>query len=97
MDVETRQNIVEHGQTVEQPYFLEGACQPEPHALVRGKPDQIGAAKTHSARVGLIVAAHQVEQRRFSGAVRPNDGKHFALRDTKRNVADGVHSAKALV
>jgi hypothetical protein len=45
--------------------------------------DEMDSVKDHPAPVWLIEAAHQVEQRRFAGPVRADDGKHAAMRNVE--------------
>ena len=76
MDVKARDHVVEHRQALEQADFLECAREPEPRALVRRQADEIDAIEDDSAGVRLIKPAHQVEQRRFAGPVRPDDREY---------------------
>src|ERR1700730_9533935 len=76
-------DVIEHGHAAEQPDLLERAGKPETRAPMRGKPDQLYTIQTHLAGIGLIQPAQQVEQRRLSGPVRPDDRKHLAGPDSE--------------
>ena len=53
MDVKSRDDVLEHGELLEQPDLLERARDAEPHAAVRGQPGEIGAVEAQRAGIRL--------------------------------------------
>src|SRR3954469_21725380 len=97
MDVECCDDVFEHGKLLEQPDFLKGARDAEPHATVRGQAREIGAVEAQRAGVRLIDAADQVEHGGFASAVRPDDREDRTNGNLEGDIADGVDAAEALV
>ena len=75
---------------------LKAARQAAPIDLERGEPGDRLAVQAHFARARPDAAADEVEQRRFAGAVRPDDRVPLALGDVERDAADDLHRAEAL-
>ena len=65
-------------------------------ALVGADDAQAGAVDDDDAAVEGEGAAEQVDERRFPGAVGPDDAGHAAAGDRDREVVDGAHDAEAL-
>src|SRR3989338_1244644 len=58
---------------------LKAAANPAAEPLHRGFAGHIFAVQKDAALIGAQIARDQVEQRRFSGPVRPDDAKRLAL------------------
>jgi hypothetical protein len=59
--------------------------------------DEVNVVEGHATGVGLIDAAHQIEQGRFARPIRSDDGKNNAAGDVQRNIAHRLNPAEALV
>src|SRR3984885_2945661 len=75
---------------------LKAARQAAPIDLERGKPGDRLAVQAHLARARPDAAAREVEERRFAGAVRPDDRVPFALINVERDAPDDLHRAEIL-
>ena len=75
---------------------LEAARQAAAIDLERREPGDRLPVQAHFARARPDAAADEVEQRRFAGAVRPDDRVPLALGDVERDAADDLHRAEAL-
>ena len=60
-----------------------------------GRRADVSPAELDRARARRDVARDHVEQRRFSGPVRAEDGPTLAVRDVEVDVAHGVEAAEA--
>ena len=90
-------HVLQRGEMPEQPDFLERARDPVADALMRAQVRELDPVEGDGAGVRPVDAAHEIEQRRLAGAVRPDDGVDRAGADGERNVAHRVHAAEALV
>ena len=73
---------------------LVGAREPAVRALVRTQPLHLFAEQADGAGVALQVAGNQVEQRRFTGAVRPDDEPPLARLNFERDVVGRRQAAE---
>src|SRR3954466_5125504 len=97
VDVKAREHVLEQGELLEEADFLEGAGDAEPRALIRRQPDQVGLSEGERARVGLIDAGEEVQQRRLASAVRTDQPEDRPRKDVQGDVVQCAHPAEALI
>src|SRR6266480_4130096 len=89
-------DIFLHRQPVEHALDLQGARDAETADLVRLEAADVASRGEHAARVRGEKSAHQIEQRRFSGAVRADDRVQPARCQRQTDVVDSDQAAEAL-
>src|SRR5437016_3579070 len=89
-------DIFLHRQPVEHALDLQGARDAETADLVRLEAADVASRGEHAARVRGEKSAHQIEQRRFSGAVRTDDRVQPARCQRQADIVDSDQAAEAL-
>ena len=90
------EQVLQHGRLLEQLDVLKRAGDAEGGHVIGLEAQKILAVESDRPRGRRIETRHQIEQRRFSGAVRPDKREHFALIHMHGNVVYGDDAAKAL-
>src|SRR6185312_1482306 len=88
-------HVLEYRQFGEYLGDLEGARHSERHALVRRHQGDIAPVEFDGAGARRQKAADQIEERRFAGAVRPDDRAQLAFGDAERHVLHRHETAEA--
>ena len=96
VDVKPGDDVGEHRQLLEQSNLLERAPETEPHSAVCRQTDEVDTVEDHAPGVGLVESAHQIEQSRFSGAVRADDREDRAGWNIERDIGHCTNAAEAL-
>ena len=89
-------DVVDHAHPRERPELLERARDAQPAHAVRGEAGEPLAVQAHLARVGMIEAADDLEQRGLARPVRPDDAHQLARRDLEGDLAVGDDAAESL-
>src|SRR2546423_1427232 len=87
--------MLEQRHRAEQLDVLEGACDPRADDAVRRRAQQAAPVEGDLAAVGPVEPRDQVEDRRLSRAVRPDQPDDLALADVERDAVDGNDPAEA--
>ena len=95
MHVAAYEQIVEHGGVVEQFGVLERSGDPEFGHPMSRHPAHVLAVEQHDARIRVVYAVDQVEDRRFAGPVRADDAEHFSPANLEGHVAHRLYAAEA--
>src|SRR5262249_3776640 len=88
------EDVLENRHRPEDVDVLERAGDAAPHDRVRRLAQEALAREDDRARVGLVEAGDQVEERRLAGAVRPDQPDDLAGLDVERHVVDGDDAAE---
>ena len=88
-------DVLEHGELGEDVGALERACHAHAADLVRRDAGDVAALQAHLAGVGLQMPGDEVEERRFAGAVRADDGGDAALLHAQAHVVGGDEAREA--
>ena len=88
------EQVLEHGHVLEEHDVLEGARDSESHDPVRRRSSQVLAVEEDAAAVRAIEPRDQIEERRLSGAVRPDQPDDLSLLQRKRDVGEGDDAAE---
>ena len=95
MHVAAYEQVVEHGGVVEQFGVLERTGDPEFGDPMSRHPAHVFAVEQHDARIRVVYAVDQVEDRRLSGPVRADDAEHFSPANLEGHVAHRLYAAEA--
>src|SRR5262249_32477537 len=87
-------DVVERAHALEQRDVLERARDAAARRRVGAHLLARLAAEGDAALLRMIEAVDDVEERRLSGAVRPDDGADFALANVEGDVGDRLHAAE---
>ena len=80
----------------ERPRQLKASRQAEMGALMGFEPVELSAVEMHGALLVVQRAADAIDQRRFAGAVRPDQAEPLAGRDRQRNLVERDEAAETL-
>ncbi|MCY3608266.1 MAG: hypothetical protein OXG57_07465 [Acidimicrobiaceae bacterium] len=86
--------VLAHRQSGEHGRGLVGTRQSSPYSVVKRQGSHIFASEDDPPRIRLEIAAHEVEQRGFSGPVGAEDGEAFPDCDLETHVVDGSMAAE---
>ena len=89
-----RQDVVQHGHSLEDAHILPGTDHSRLHQFVRGRIGQILSANIDGALVGAEEASNQIEKRCFATAVRPDQAGDFARRQSEGNIRHRLEAAE---
>src|SRR5262249_48150086 len=89
--------VIADGELAKRPWNLISARDAGARDPVRGDTRDLAAAEFDMSGVGTKMAAHDVDQRRLAGTVRPEESQHFALADLERDAAQRLHAFERLV
>src|SRR5580698_2692735 len=89
-------DIVGQTQTGERPRQLEAARQSEAGALMRGEPVKRPAVKAHRTLLVAQRTADAIDQRRFTGAIGPDQPQALTRRHGQRNIFQCDEAAETL-
>ena len=89
------QQVLQHGRVFKQLYVLKGSGDAELRYLLGFHAGDVMTVEMQRAATGLIKAADQIKDRRFAGAVGPDDGKHLTGLDRKTDIVNSDNAAKA--
>jgi hypothetical protein len=95
--VAAQQQVVEHGEVLEQLDVLEGAGHAGAGDAVGLEPDEVAAGEADGALLGPVQARQAVEQRRLAGAVGADDGQQLVRADLERHRPQGPEAGEAQV
>src|ERR1700733_8330047 len=76
--------------------MLEHHADAEPGNPVRRQAGDFGAVDQHRTAIGPLDPDDRLHDRRFAGAVRPDQAENFAGSDRKADFLDGVEATEAL-
>ena len=88
-------NCLLDGHGREQSGVLKRAAQAEPGPARRPGPGDIETVESHASFVRVGEAGYEIEERRLSRTIRPDDPNDFARRNRQRDVVDGADTAEA--
>jgi hypothetical protein len=97
VEVAAQEQVVEHGEVLEQLDVLEGAGHAGAGDAVGLDPDQVAAAEADGPLLGPVQARQAVEQRGLAGAVGADDGEQLVLADLERHRPQGLETGEAQV
>jgi hypothetical protein len=95
--VAAQQQVVEHGQVLEQLDVLEGAGDAGAGDAVGLDPDQVAAGEADAALLGPVEAGQAVEQGGLAGPVGADDGQQLVRADLEGDRAQGADAGEAEV
>src|SRR5262249_60599488 len=88
------QKIFEHRQVLERMRYLERSPDAGDAAGARRRVRNIIAVEVNRTSIGPEQSGNEIEQARFSGAVRSDDAERFAARDLERHAVDRFERAE---
>jgi hypothetical protein len=97
VEVAAQQQVVEHGEVLEQLDVLEGPGHAGAGDAVGLEPDQVAAGEADGALLGPVQAREAVEQRGLAGAVGTDDGEQLVGPDLERHRPQGADAGEAEV
>src|SRR4051812_17043369 len=89
-------DVLQHGEAREGLHHLEGASDPQPGALVGGKPVDALSLEVDLAGGGKERPADQADERRLAGPVRADEAENLTGEDLEGDVGEGGESAEPL-
>src|SRR5881296_415171 len=89
-------DVVDDAEPAERARDLIGAGEAEPGDPVSPDPGDVPAVERDPAAVGLVVAADDVDQRRFARAVWPDETEDLAGPNLERHAGEGLEAAERL-
>jgi len=88
------EQVFEHRHVLEEHDVLEGARDSQSHDPVRRRPNQVLAVEEDAAAVRAIQPRDQIEERRLSGTVRPDQPDDLSFLHRKRDVGQRDDAAE---
>ena len=88
-------DVVEHAHALEQRQVLEGAGDAQGRGLVRAHAAALLALEGDEARLRMVEAVDDVEDRGLARAVGADDGADLALADVEADRVERAHAAEA--
>ena len=95
MHVAANQQVLKHRRAIEQFRILECPRNAKLGDPVPRHPAHILVVEEHGARVGVVYAVYQVENRRLARAVGADDAEHLAASNLERYVPHRLDAAEA--
>src|SRR5687768_8879050 len=89
-----QQQVLEYREIREQLGDLKCPRDPAPRPLMRRQPRDVDAKQPDRPLRCRKLAANEVEQRGFAGAIRPDDGMPFASLDAEIHLVDRLEATK---
>src|SRR5271165_695352 len=88
------EKVLQNRCILEQLDILEGARNAKCRNLVGGQARKRTPFEQHVARARLVYAANEIENRRFAGAIWPDQREDFSLGNIETHTADRAHAAE---
>jgi len=91
-----QRDVLQHGQVIERPRDLVSTRNARPGDAMRRPAHELLAFEKKGTRVRGVMAAHHVDERRLSGAVRPYEPKDLPAAHLEARLRQRLHALERL-